>query len=116
MAEVWNEIRRARERAHSKHGDNSIEAIPGSDPRWLSILAEELGEIAHELTYDSGGTPASLRRELIDLLAVGSAWVDALDGRTLDTDPGCTVCGRDNRNGTHDALERTGHLRHPFTI
>jgi hypothetical protein len=29
-------------------------------------------------------------------------------------DPGCTLCGRDNRNGTHDALERTGHLGHSF--
>ena len=31
-------------------------------------------------------------------------------------DPGCTVCGRDNRNGTHSALERTGHLSHTFTV
>lgn len=29
-------------------------------------------------------------------------------------DPACTVCGRDNRNGTHDALERVGHLSHRF--
>jgi hypothetical protein len=36
--------------------------------------------------------------------------------KTLEApyDPGCTVCGRDNRNGTHDALEATGHLSHPF--
>lgn len=33
---------------------------------------------------------------------------DALD------DPGCVACGRDNRNGTHDALELTGHLHHRF--
>lgn len=34
--------------------------------------------------------------------------------RSTDDDPGCVTCGRDNRNGTHSALERTGHLSHPF--
>lgn len=29
--------------------------------------------------------------------------------------PPCTTCGRDNRHGTHDALERIGHLNHSFT-
>jgi hypothetical protein len=33
----------------------------------------------------------------------------------VEMDPTCTECDRDNRNGTHDALERTGHLSHPFT-
>lgn len=27
----------------------------------------------------------------------------------------CTICGRDNRNATHTALEGFGHLSHPFT-
>lgn len=27
----------------------------------------------------------------------------------------CTTCGRDNRNGTHDALEKAQHLAHSFT-
>jgi len=31
-----------------------------------------------------------------------------------ELDPACVECGRDNRNGTHDALERTGHLSHSF--
>lgn len=26
----------------------------------------------------------------------------------------CATCGRDNENGTHSALERTGHLSHGF--
>lgn len=30
-------------------------------------------------------------------------------------DPGCASCGRDNRNGTHAAMERTGHLTHAFS-
>lgn len=77
--EVSQEILRARERAHAKHGPNSIEAIPANSPRWLSILTEELGEAAHELTYDSGGDLQSLRRELIDLAAVATAWIEAID-------------------------------------
>lgn len=34
--------------------------------------------------------------------------------RLSEVDPECTVCGRDNRNGTHSALERFGHLSHAF--
>jgi hypothetical protein len=33
-----------------------------------------------------------------------------------DNDPVCTVCDLDNRNGTHDALQRTGHLSHTFQV
>lgn len=29
-------------------------------------------------------------------------------------EPACKECGRDNANGTHNALERTGHLGHAF--
>lgn len=28
--------------------------------------------------------------------------------------PGCVLCSRDNRNGTHDALEQVGHLNHSY--
>lgn len=77
--DVSREILQARERAHAKHGANSIEAIPANDPRWLSILVEELGEAAHELTYDSGGTLKSLRAELVDIAAVATAWIEAID-------------------------------------
>lgn len=31
-----------------------------------------------------------------------------------DVEDVCGVCGRDNRNGTHDALQKTGHLSHDF--
>lgn len=75
---VWSEIVQARLAAHKKHGDQSIEAAAAGDPRWLPILVEEVGEVAHELTYDAAG---SVRAELIDVLAVASAWVDALDRR-----------------------------------
>lgn len=73
----WQEIDQARANAHIKHGANSIERISANDSRWLSILVEEVGELAHEQTYDATG---SLRAELIDVLAVASAWLDSLDG------------------------------------
>lgn len=30
------------------------------------------------------------------------------------SEPLCAICGRDNRNATHTALEAYGHLAHPF--
>lgn len=67
-----------RMKAHEKHGENSIESEPADSPRWLAILGEEFGEVCHELTYDSGGTVESLADELLDVMAVASAWYDAL--------------------------------------
>lgn len=81
---VWQEVQAARAAAHAKHGANSIESVPGGDPRWLPILVEEVGEVAHEATYDATG---DLRAELIDTLAVASAWVDAID-RARHSQPG----------------------------
>lgn len=75
--EVFNEIERARLKAHMKHGENSIERTPAGSRQWLPILVEEIGEVANALTYD--GPKQNLRAELIDVLAVASAWVDAID-------------------------------------
>lgn len=77
--ELMREILQARGRAHMKHGPNGIEVKPADDPLfWLSCLGEEFGEVARALTYD--GPTAGLRSELIDVMAVASAWIDALDG------------------------------------
>lgn len=82
-ATVASVVIQNRMRAHRKHGQNSIEAIDPSDPRWLSILVEEVGEAAHELTYDATG---SLRAELLDVITVATAWVAAIDrGRITRT-------------------------------
>jgi hypothetical protein len=75
------EILEARAAAHRKHGANSIEMEPGDSPRWLPILVEEIGEVANALTYD--GPTDQLRAELVDVLAVASAWVDAIDDLKL---------------------------------
>jgi NTP pyrophosphatase (non-canonical NTP hydrolase) len=71
-------INAAREAAHRKHGDNSIEGIPADSQAWLPILVEEVGEVAHAMTYDSGAGDVELARELVDVMAVASAWLDAL--------------------------------------
>lgn len=95
--ELGLEILTARDRAHEKHGDDSIEGVSADDPGWLASLVEEVGEIAHALTYDavvsSNETErlrlrrAALEGELVDVLAVASAWLDASrTGRGLPVD------------------------------
>ncbi|MGY4768948.1 hypothetical protein ACXC9Q_18710 [Kribbella sp. CWNU-51] len=75
--QLMTEAYRARAAAHAKHGPNSIEALSPDSPRWLPVLVEEVGEIANTLTYD--GPSHRTRAELIDVLAVVTAWLDALD-------------------------------------
>lgn len=71
-------LNRRRELAHEKHGANSIESMPAADQRWMPVLIEEIGEVAHAITYDSGKTMTDLADELLDVMAVCGAWLDAL--------------------------------------
>lgn len=73
------EATRARFAAHAKHGANSIEVLAADSPHWLPVLVEEVGEVANTLTYD--GPDLATRAELIDVLAVVTAWIDAIDTR-----------------------------------
>lgn len=95
---IADEVVGKRQAAHEKHGDNSIEALDGMDSRWLSILGEEFGEIAHELTYDAnttvGGQLEGTRRELLDVIAVAISWVAAID-ETLASEPFQPDFGKD---------------------
>lgn len=80
-----------RELAHEKHGDKSIEAIPqGDHASWLAVLMEEVGEVGevgHALTYDAGQTLGDLADELLDVMAVCGAWLDALREVGVTPDP-----------------------------
>lgn len=88
---LMHEVVDGRVKAHLKHGDNSVEALGAGSRQWLPILMEEVGEAAHELTYDASPNPngiegpravdvyPKLRAELIDVLTVASAWVAAID-------------------------------------
>lgn len=74
-------------RAHAKHGDRSMmgEAYTHSDR--LAILMEEVGEVAHELTYDQGllvpDSPEHrdrLVKELVQVAAMAATWIEFLEG------------------------------------
>jgi len=82
--DVYSDVAAERLRAHTKHGaaGNSREWQPWTDNEWLPILMEELGEVAHELTYDSGDPQTlrtRLRKELIQVAAMATAWIAAID-------------------------------------
>jgi len=80
---VYADIHEERERAHAKHGPhgNSRENAHWKNREWLPILVEEVGEIAHELTYDvqSQGKMDRLRAELVQVAAMAAAWINAID-------------------------------------
>jgi hypothetical protein len=77
--ELYREVLHARYRAHEKHKGSefgSMEQMPPDRHSWLAILGEEFGEVCNALTYDGKG---DIRSELIDVISVASAWVDAID-------------------------------------
>lgn len=79
---VWTEAQAERDRAHAKHGDKSMEAWAVDDYARLSILMEEVGEVAREFNEaELGGCGlnlTALRTELIQVTAMAGAWADAI--------------------------------------
>lgn len=79
---VYVEIAAERERAHAKHGQTSMESQPADAPMRLSILMEEVGEVAKEFNEGrhrgEGPDLALLRAELIQVSAMSAAWADRL--------------------------------------
>lgn len=67
-----------REKAHAKHGANSIEGCH-DDSVMLAIMVEEVGEVAKAMTYDQNID--GLAGELAQVMAVAWAWLDQLYGR-----------------------------------
>lgn len=51
------------------------------DGTWMAVLAEEVGEVAHELIEGRRGhdTRRAMRQELIEVAAVAVAWIEAMD-------------------------------------
>lgn len=76
MSGIWDEVQAERDRAHAKHGEESMEALDVTDLKRLAILMEEVGEVAHALTYD--GYLSELRSELVQVSAMAGAWADAI--------------------------------------
>ncbi len=89
FAEVYVHIHRERIRAHAKHdGDgDSMERKEFTNPAWLSVLVEEVGEVAkamcdhrHHGEYaDARAYAIELRDELVQVAAMAAAWIDAID-------------------------------------
>lgn len=82
-------------RAHLRHGEHSMLGAQCSNGERLAILVEEVGEVAHELTYDQPGyfedaPPGDkdrLVKELIQVAAMAATWVEFLEGRSPYDDP-----------------------------
>jgi hypothetical protein len=73
--------------AHLKHGEHSMLSPDYSSGDRLAILVEEVGEVAHELTYDQQpgqgigeGRRDELVRELLQVAAMAASWVEFLEG------------------------------------
>lgn len=83
ISRVYQDVHNERERAHAKHGakGNSREDARWTNAEWLPVLMEELGEVAHEMTYDvqSQGKMDRMRAELVQVAAMACAWIDAID-------------------------------------
>jgi hypothetical protein len=69
-------------RAHLKHGEHSMLGPQYTAHERLAILVEEVGEVAHELTYDQDGDRDKLVKELIQVAAMAASWVECLEGGT----------------------------------
>lgn len=81
--EIWREVQAERERAHRKHGDTSMEALPVDDLTRLTVLMEEVGEVARWFNESRRRDMQNgeLRAELIQVAAMAGAWADALTYR-----------------------------------
>lgn len=78
---IWTEVAAERERAHAKHRDTSMEQQPVDALLRLSILTEEVGEVAKEMNdarHFGRLDHAALRKELIQVAAMAGAWAAAL--------------------------------------
>lgn len=67
-------------KAYLKHGEHSMLGPHYTSGERLAILVEEVGEVAHELTYDQDGDKGNLVRELIQVCAMAASWVEFLEG------------------------------------
>lgn len=84
-AKIMREVLVNRIKAHEKHGEKSIEAISISFDRLNTILVEEVGEVSKALNdeivenWSENRLLAEVRKELIDVMTVASAWVARID-------------------------------------
>lgn len=81
------------DRAKVKHGENTLDGSLSNDLLRLAALVEEVGEVAHELTYDrvnvlittvhgdesvTQDAKQRLKKELVQVAAVACTWASIL--------------------------------------
>lgn len=78
MVNAFNLIHSERERQNKKWGEQNHD-----DYRWLTILSEEVGEIAQAILHDEfGGSHAGTAKiELIQIAAVAVQWLECMERR-----------------------------------
>jgi NTP pyrophosphatase (non-canonical NTP hydrolase) len=86
---LYVDVHRERIRAHEKHDPkgHSMERRSFTDPVWLPVLTEEVGEVARvlcetELDAELMRLPEAkkhLREELVQVAAMACSWIDAID-------------------------------------
>lgn len=66
--------------AINKHGKHQTTLSDQMDSREkLTILVEEVGEVAHQLTHDVADDTDALTKELLQVASVALMWVESLD-------------------------------------
>lgn len=81
----YSDLHRERIRAHAKWAaaGESTEQMPYTDPLWLPIVVEEIGEVSRALNEHEGRD--RLREELVQVGAMVAAWIDAIDAAPRGT-------------------------------
>lgn len=76
-AQVTAEILRERVRQNLKHPGRTLDTGEFSEAEKLVVLMEEVGELAHELTYDSDHDDDKVYAELTQVAALAFAWMES---------------------------------------
>jgi len=87
VTSVYDEVLEERLRAHAKHAPNgsSMEGRHYAHASWLAVLVEEVGEVGRALCeglylrVNPTRLRGELRSELVQVAAMATAWVDAID-------------------------------------
>jgi NTP pyrophosphatase (non-canonical NTP hydrolase) len=80
MLDILNDVFDERDRQDNKWGEQNH-----PDEWWLPILVEEIGELSEAMLDAHFGMspdkPTDVRKELVEAIAVGIAWLECMDRR-----------------------------------
>ena len=81
QAVIFVEVSEERRRQDGRWGKPAERNLPL--PIWLTVLAEEVGEVAHEILVGAKHDDyTALRAELVQVAAVAIAMIEAIDGES----------------------------------